>query len=278
LVAIKGPAYQISFVQHVVDAFYGWSFGILANFAAVRALFLFSCLASSFGWSMSPLAMLFLAVMRAPFSKSCSNIRTILYFSTHRLFHRIRPLFTIFHREHHYSFHQTALTACQESGLLEAPLEASYVTLSFVFIPGWDFVDWCMDNVLNELRHHYYDEYRNSYWSVARWLRWIQMLFHHPLAHLSELDWGGFGVDNIRFGTVSPLEGGSIYNAWHGQHHWRHNKNFGYGTLDSVYDNAGSDVSLTPVLEEYLANRGKYSVRGEPLLAKKVRDNPGKVM
>ncbi|CAK8989468.1 unnamed protein product [Durusdinium trenchii] len=112
---------SISF--HVVDAFYGFSYTIVAFHIAWASLEQASLLQRRWlpgGWS--PIGIFLSLILRGAFLPFGMKLKAAMYFSVHRLLH-VQPFYTCWHKEHHFSASQTCLTACQESGLLESGAE-----------------------------------------------------------------------------------------------------------------------------------------------------------
>lgn len=258
---------DMTFVEHVVDVFYAATYTAVANTSAVVALYLLNHLAQHFGFSSTVLCIALGAVLRAPFGMNTGNIRVLMYFASHRIFHRYRPLFLLYHREHHYPFHQTCLGASQESGMCEAPVEALFVSMCYAWVPHLDMMDWVLDNHVNEFFHHYYDEYDQSYWVIVRFLTKVQDTSRGILGRLACFE-QPLGCDNMMYGYGNVQLGeGPIADSWHGKHHWATHVNFGYGTFDSVLNNAKDTETLEKVVQAYLEFTGKVPA---PAATKKV--------
>lgn len=267
--ALKTKAKKdLSFTGHVVDALYASTYSAVANTCAVTSLGLLNWAAAACGMPASPLALLLGCLLRAPFGMNCGNIRLIMYFASHRIFHRFRPLYLLYHREHHYPLHQTCLGASQESGMVEAPVEAIFVAMCYTWVPHLDMLDWILDNHVNEFFHHYYEEYRQTYWVVVLWLTWLQGQTRGIFGRLACVE-QPLGCDNLMYEHEDPqtVEGAPIAESWHGKHHWTTHQHFGYGTFDSLLNNAQSEESITKIVHAYLALVGKSA----PAEAKKVQ-------
>ncbi|CAK8989182.1 unnamed protein product [Durusdinium trenchii] len=263
---------SISF--HVVDAFYGFSYTIVAFHIAWASLEQASLLQRRWlpgGWS--PIGIFLSLILRGAFLPFGMKLKAAMYFSVHRLLH-VQPFYTCWHKEHHFSASQTCLTACQESGLLESGAEALYVQLAFVLVPFFDHAAYLWAAINNTMNHHYYEDYKNLHWKVAKHMLLAQRMFRKHFSKLELPAWqllDGLLAENLRFPATdfkSPQLGlGSIEKAWHARHHWTTEKRFGYGTYDSVSNLAaaarakakageaeteGESEKLEQFLKEYL--------------------------
>ncbi|CAE7438798.1 unnamed protein product [Symbiodinium sp. CCMP2456] len=285
VLAKRRAAEAPSFAFHVVDSFYGFSYSIVGFWlgnAALRRCAQAAYLVSPPCWS--PLGIILLLGLRSCTASFGNGVKAILYFSIHRLLH-VQPFYSCWHKEHHFGASQTCLVACQDSGLLESPVEATWSQLAFVFAPFWDHCFYFWMALFNTLNHHYYEDYRHLHWRLAGMMLQLQSHLRRPLAHL---EWGrllvrsaplcwagdilpdmpGFGFPlaaNLQYPSKdyvsAQLSNGSIDRHWHGLHHWSTEKHFGYGTYDSISKlGSGGDpdrreAQLGGFLDEYLKLR-----------------------
>ncbi|CAJ1350677.1 unnamed protein product [Effrenium voratum] len=237
-----------SFAYHLADAVYGFSYTILGFLFGFTALSLCAWLARSWAPSTwSPLGILLQLSLRGALTPWSMRIKATIYFCMHRMLH-IQPFYSCWHKEHHFSASQTCLTASQESGLVEAAVEALYVQLAFVLVPFFDHSAYLWTSVFNSLSHHYYEDYKSAHWKVIKHMMLTQQTVRSVLAKI-EMKFRAVPMlaDNVQHPSEefkSPHLGlGSIEKAWHGRHHWTTERRFGYGTYDCI-SNLGSDGSL----------------------------------
>lgn len=230
---------RMDVMGHLVDCLYGFSYTLLGFATNVGALTLILRVAADVGPKSSSVVGILLAVwLRQPFSMSAMRLWGAVYFVLHRLFH-CKQFFWLVHKEHHFSCHQSCLTACSESGLLEAPLEIAGKDLVGLFVPILDNVLAVFGAFTNSLQHHYYDEYRDYHWFIVKQLTLAKM---YARARLDSLCVHVFNVPFVAANVQFPLERfapahlglGPISRSWHGRHHWTTESKYGYGTFDSV--------------------------------------------
>ncbi|CAK8989466.1 unnamed protein product [Durusdinium trenchii] len=152
--------------------------------------------------------------------------------------------------------------------------QALYVQLAFVLVPFFDHAAYLWAAINNTMNHHYYEDYKNLHWKVAKHMLLAQRMFRKHFSKLELPAWqllDGLLAENLRFPATdfkSPQLGlGSIEKAWHARHHWTTEKRFGYGTYDSVSNLAaaarakakageaeteGESEKLEQFLKEYL--------------------------
>eukprot|EP00438_Fugacium_kawagutii_P027199 Skav210173 [mRNA] locus=scaffold5148:17528:18169:+ [translate_table: standard] len=138
--------------------------------------------------------------------------------------------------------------------------------MAFIMVPFFDHVAYLWAAILNCLNHHYYNEYQNLHWRLAKWMFFSQRCCREWF--LSKLEpafppriscfFSSLLAENLQFPSAdykSPWLGlGSVEEMWHGRHHWTTERHFGYGTYDSV-SNLGASTSqgtFDDFVEEYL--------------------------